>query len=196
MCQRSLSHQIYKLEHKPRPGSLQGNNQSSYHQTLSCRKFELLAWNTINYTCMKIDWGTLGRCDYKNCSVSVDFIVSQYWLELVVNTLIEGNQRAEWTGCCKRKHGVPIGPAEKWTSPLFLIGQMLLSCSLGGNWKRHADSSPWGINRNQISEVKLKLVILFPLHKNRKWMVVGAKTHFLIHQRLQIVLVRYFHYSN
>lgn len=126
----------------------------------------------------------------------MDFIVSQYWLELVVSTLIEGNQRAEWTGCCKQKHWVPIGPAEKWTRPLFLIGQMLLSCSLGGNWKRHADSSPWDINRNQISEVKLKLVILFPLHKNRKWMVVGAKTHFLIYQRLQMVLVWYFHYSN
>lgn len=44
---------------------------------------------------MKIDWGTLGRCDHKNCSISVDLIVYQYWLELVVNTLIEGNQRAE-----------------------------------------------------------------------------------------------------
>ena len=44
---------------------------------------------------MKIDWGALGRCGYENCSVSVDLIFSQYWLELVVNTQIEGNQRAE-----------------------------------------------------------------------------------------------------
>lgn len=44
---------------------------------------------------MKIEWGTLGRCDYKNSSVLVDLIVSQCWLELVVNILIEGNQRAE-----------------------------------------------------------------------------------------------------
>lgn len=62
--------------------------------------------------------------------------------------------------------------------PLFLIGQIFLSCSLGGNWKRHAGSSPWGFNWNQISEVKLKLVIFFSSSQKQEVNGSGSKDIF------------------